>query len=250
MEREVLVFHRLAVQADEGPLLAEQGGELVHDAALDAAVVVLGHLADPGQFELVDAVAENLVQGKGVGALEGRAGTEAGAQGDISGKHGIEAFHLSAPLDHLAANAEDIAGPGLFGLVLLVQAELHELVLVQGEGLHLRGPIDLDGGHDAAVDGAGEDISPVVVRVFADEVDPAGGSVQIAFFAEENLEFLLDSFFHMDIPFSVDLQRYAIFTGSECPRRRNHSGIPCRPRCRPEGPDRSRCRCAVRAHRW
>jgi hypothetical protein len=43
--------------------------------------------------------------------------------------------------------------------------------------------------------------------MFADEVDPAGGRVEVAGLAEEDLKLFLDSFFHIGILFSVDLQR-------------------------------------------
>ena len=71
IEGEILVFESLAVQADQAALLAENGSELVHDAAFHAAVVMLGALADLGKLELVDIVAEELVDGKGERALKG-----------------------------------------------------------------------------------------------------------------------------------------------------------------------------------
>ena len=67
VEREVGVFQRTAVQTDQVAFLAEHRGELVHDAAVHAAVVVLGRLADLRQFELVDTAVIEVIQRKGVG---------------------------------------------------------------------------------------------------------------------------------------------------------------------------------------
>ena len=71
IEWEVFILQSLAVQADEAALLAEAGSELVHNSALDSAVVVLGALAYTGELELVDAVAEEVVQRECKAALEG-----------------------------------------------------------------------------------------------------------------------------------------------------------------------------------
>ena len=127
-----------------------------------------------------------------------RAGAQAGAQGHVARKHGVEALDLAAALDRLAAHAEDVAGPLLAGRILFLEAEFHELVEVDGIGPDLLGAVDLDLGHDAAVDGAGEHVTAVVVGVLADEVDTAGGGVQVAGFAEEGLELFLDFRFHID----------------------------------------------------
>ena len=74
---------------------------------------MLRALADLGEFELVDPVLEEVVQGKGEAALEGRGGAQAGAQGHVAREDRIEAVHLPAALDGLAADAEDVTRPGL-----------------------------------------------------------------------------------------------------------------------------------------
>ena len=210
IEREVLVLHRLAVQADEGTRLAEQGRELVHDAALDAAVIVLGALADSRELELVDTIVKNVVQGEGEGALEGGAGTQAGAQGHVAREHGVEALHLAAALDGLAADAENVARPLLLGLVLLLEAELHVFVVIEGVGPHFRGAVDLDRGHDAAIDGAREDVAAVIIRMFADQVDASRGGIYVTFGAEQGLEFFLDFGFHIVIVLVLYLSNFQI----------------------------------------
>ena len=172
VEREILVLHRLAVQADQAALLPEDGGELVHDAALDTAVIMLRRLADLGEFEFVDAVLEKIIQGKGKRALEGCGRRKPGAEGNVSGKDGVESGHLAAPFDGLAANAEDVAGPCLVRFVFFVETEFDILVIVERIGFYLVCAVDCS--DDSLVDRAREDIAAVVVGMFADEVDAAG----------------------------------------------------------------------------
>ena len=196
IEREILVLQSLAVEADEAALLAEAGGELVHDAAVDTAVVVLRHLAYLCKFELVYTVLVDVLDGKCKCALKSRRRRQSGSEGNVSRKHGVESGHLAALLDGLAADSEDVAGPGLGRLVLLIEAELHLFVIVKGESSHPVGPVDFDFRYDAAVDGSGEDISSVVVGVLTDKVDTAGGSVLDTAFTEKVFEFLVDSGSH------------------------------------------------------
>ena len=74
IEGEILVLKSFAVEADEAAFLSEDRGELIHDTALYSAVVVLRALADLGEFELVDTVAEEFVQRECEGAFEGCGG--------------------------------------------------------------------------------------------------------------------------------------------------------------------------------
>ena len=174
LEGEVFVFQGLAVEADATALLAEDGGELVHDTALHAAVVVLGGLADLGELELVDSVLEDIIERKGIGALQRRGGRKTRAEGNVTGKDGVEALYLAAALDGLAADAEDVAGPSLGRLVLFFEAEFDILVIIERIGLHLIAAVGLDGCDDALVDGAGEYVPAVVIGMFTDQIDAAG----------------------------------------------------------------------------
>ena len=58
VERIILKFHRGAVEAHQVTRLAEEGGELVHDAALHAHIVMLRGLTNTSQLKLVDAKVE------------------------------------------------------------------------------------------------------------------------------------------------------------------------------------------------
>ena len=196
IEGEVFVFQSFAVETDQAPRLAEAGGELVHYAAFDSAVVMLGALADLGEFELVDAVGEEFVQGEGEGALEGCRRAEAGTEGDISRKYGVESFYLTAALDGLAADTEDVSGPLLLGSILLVEPELGLGVIVEAVGAYLAGAVEFDLGNYAFVDGAGEYIAAVIIRVLAYEVDSACRGELGAALSEEGDELFVNLVLH------------------------------------------------------
>ena len=133
----------------------------------------------------------------GKAAFQGGGRAEAGTKGNVSGKHGVEAFHLAAALDGFAADAEDISCPGLFRGILFLQTKLTKLVVVQREDLYLGRAVYLDCGHDSAVYCAGEHISAVIVCVLAYEVDAACRCIKDTFLSEEGLEFFLDFLFHI-----------------------------------------------------
>ena len=197
IEGEILVFQRLAVQANQTARLAEAGSELVHNAAVHAAVIVLGALSDLRQFKLVDVVAERIVQGKGEAALEGGGRRKTRAEGNVTRKNGIESLHGTAALDRLAAHAEDVAGPRLCGLVLLVQAKDGFLVVIEGESAHLVRSIEFERRHNTFVDGAGEHIAAVIVGMFADKVDTARRCIQRCARPVEGFEFFQNFCFHI-----------------------------------------------------
>ena len=157
---------------------------------------MLGALAYLGEFELVDSVVEEFVEGECEGAFQGCGGAEACAEGNVTCEDGVESFHLAAALDGFPADAEDVAGPLLVRLVLFLEAELHVFVIVEREGAHLGRAVDLHFRHDTAVDGAGEHVTAVVVGVLTDQVDPAGRCEHRPFGTEQSLEFFLDLRLH------------------------------------------------------
>ena len=72
VEGEIPVLHRAAVEAHQVPLAAEHRRKLIHDATVHAAIVVLGALADAGEFELVDGIIiEEVVESESEAAFEG-----------------------------------------------------------------------------------------------------------------------------------------------------------------------------------
>ena len=168
IEGEVFELHRTAVEPHQTTLLAEDRGELVHDAALHAAVVVLGRLTDACQFELVDPQRIEVVERKGEGRLQRCRRRHARSQRYVARKGGVEAADAAAAFLDFAADAEDVAGPRLGGFVLLAQAELRIGVQIDGVGAHAVGAVGADHRRDAAVDGTREDEAAVVVGVFAD----------------------------------------------------------------------------------
>ena len=196
VEGEILVFSGFAVEADEGTFLTEDGGKLVHDAALHTAVIVLRALANLSQLELLYSVAVDLIDGIGKYAFQGCRGAEAGAQRNVTGKHGIESLHLAAPLEGFPAHAKHVAGPGLFGFVLFLEAELHHFVKINGIDFYFVRSIGLDSRHDAKINGAGEHIAAIVVRMLTNQVDAPAGHIKGSFLTKKALEFFLDLCFH------------------------------------------------------
>ena len=67
---EIFVFQCLAVKTDKATLLSENRSELVHDAAVHAAIVVLSGLSDLGKFELVDHIVEQIIERIGESAFQ------------------------------------------------------------------------------------------------------------------------------------------------------------------------------------
>ena len=196
VEGVVFVLQRAAIEADQAARLPEDGGELVHDTAVHADIIVLGGLPDFRQLELVDTEVEQLVQGERVGALQRGGGGHARPEGHVAREYGVEAAWLAAALAYLAAYAEDVARPAGRGGFLLGQPELGVIVEVECEGAYLVRPVGLDFRDHALVHGAGEDEAAVVVRVLANQVDTAGRGVKDALAMKQLVEFLFDFLFH------------------------------------------------------
>ena len=210
IEREIGIFQRAAVQTDQVTLLAEHRSELVHDAAVHAAVVVFGGLADLRQLKFVDPAAVEIVQRKSVSRFERRRRRHAGAQRNVAREYRIEAADLAAALLNLAADAEDVTGPALGGFVRLVQSELRTFAEVQRIGAHLVRAVELDGRDDTLIDGAGENEAPVVIRVLADQVDTTRRSEEDSPGAVKLSELLTDFFFHWLLKFFKLINRLCI----------------------------------------
>ena len=197
IEREVGVLQRAAVQPDQVALLAEHRGELVHDAAVHAAVVVLGGLADLRQLELVDAAAAEVVQREGVGRFQRRRRGHARSQRHVARENRVETADRPAALADLAADAENIPRPALGRLVRLLEAELRRFAQIERIGAHTIRTVEPDGRHDALVHGSGEDETSVVVGMFADQIDTPRRGEQHGARTVKLFEFLAGFLFHL-----------------------------------------------------
>ena len=142
---------------------------------------MFGGLTDFGQFKLVDATVEHVVQGKSVSAFQCGGGGHASAQGYIACKGGVETVHDGTAFGHFTANAENVAGPAGAGSVFFVQTEFHVVFQVDGVSTDFFGAVDLDFGHHAFVDGAWEYEATIVIGVLANEIDTTGRSINRAF---------------------------------------------------------------------
>ena len=156
-------------------------------------------LADLGKVELVDLVVEQVVDGISECAFKSRGRRQSGSERNVSGEDSVKALYLSATLHGFPAHTEDVAGPLLLRLVLLVESELDIFIIVKRESLYFLRSVQLDLSHDSAINGSRENVTTVVVSVFTDKIDAASRSEHFAFSAEESLEFLSDSCFHFHI---------------------------------------------------
>ncbi len=191
LEGHQVVHQAAAVQAHDVAFLAEDRGELVHDAAADADVVVLGHLADLRKLSLREFQLEDRIQGGADARFEGCRRGHAGAQGHVAAEHGVEAAHGCAALAHLFDHAIEIRGPLLFRLRAADAEEQRRIVMVDGNQVNHLGTIGADGHRDGFVHGARQHEAAVIVGMFADDVDTARGREKTRFgFAEIILEAL------------------------------------------------------------
>jgi len=192
VEREVGKLHRPAIQPHQTSRLAENRGELIHDAAIHTAIVMFGRLADPRQFEFVDATVVKLVQCKSISRFQRRRRRHTGTKGHIAGKDSIETTDFTAPFLDFATNTENIAGPAFLRLVLLVQTERALLTEVERISIHLVRSVEPDGSNDTFVDSTRKDESAVVIRMLANQIDASGRSIQGAGVAEAPGEVAVD----------------------------------------------------------
>ena len=191
------MFERTAVETHQIALLSEHACKLVHYATVHAAIIMFGALADSGKLEFVYIiVVEQVVYGKCEAALQCSRRTEARTIGHIARKCGIEAFHMAAALEHLAAYAEYIASPLRLRQVFLTKPELAvRIVIVDTDKAHTVAAVGLYFGHNHLIDGSGEYEAPVVVGVLAYKVDTSGRGIELAVAAETLLKGGVDFFF-------------------------------------------------------
>ena len=104
----------------------------------------------------------------------------------------VEATDLAATLLDLAADAEDVACPGLLRSILLSETELCALAQVKGIGAYPVGAVEADLSDHSLVYRTGEDEGTVVVGVLPDEVDTYRGGEEDARLAIELGELAAD----------------------------------------------------------
>ena len=175
---EILEFAAAAVEAHQVALLAKDGCELVHDAAVHADIVVLGSLANLGKLHLLDLVVTKLVvDGECERALKGCARRHACTKRHITCKSGVEALYVNATLHHLASYAEDIAEVAGMWSCGIVDRELVVVLEVGTIGADDACAIGTEGTDHALLDSTGEYEATIVVGVLAYKVDTTWRSI-------------------------------------------------------------------------
>ena len=114
--RCVLIFQIAGVKKDRTVLFAHGDGELIHDTAVDAVVVVLGELAVQSDVDHGDGVvAEHVTQHYAGYGLNGCGRGKAGAVRNVSVEHDIEALlYREALLAKCPHHSLRICGPVAF----------------------------------------------------------------------------------------------------------------------------------------
>ncbi len=174
-------LQRAAVEQQGVVGFAAGGDHLIHDAAVAADEQVLRLLTVEGDLGLTDGEPQRLLEGLTNGHFQRGGGGESRPLRHVAGDHQIEAAQGITALLQIFHHAADVVAPALAGVVLdgLVEVELVALVVVVG-GDHLYLPViaQTDGDAGLVVDGAGQHEAVVVVGMFTDEVDAAGGAHQ------------------------------------------------------------------------
>ena len=178
MPGEVFDFTTAAVHTHQVTGFAKAADCLVHDATVHTDVLVLCALTDTGQFHAINlATTEEVVDAKGIGALEGSRRTHACTEGHITSESGVEALHGNTQSHHLAANAVDVASPCGGGTFLVVERELYAVLQVDAVCINCACAVGLDFSNHSLLYSTWEYISIIIICMFADEVDATWRSI-------------------------------------------------------------------------
>src|ERR687890_361697 len=112
IERNIPCLQRTAVHEQSRAGLAEKGGVLVHDAAVDPNISVLGPLADDGEVGTSGPEPEERVEGERRSRLDGRGRGEPRAERHVAGEGCPERPDLMPRLPHCPCDAARVVGPG------------------------------------------------------------------------------------------------------------------------------------------
>ena len=189
-DRHGLGFQAAAVDQQGVATLAQRRDELVHDAATAAGELVLGLLAEQGDVAQAGVESVEGLQGLAHGHLQRGRGAETGSLRHVAADHHLEAVRQHAvALDEDIDDAADIVGPvavavrramagrkAVFFQAVVGGQHADDVVTARGDG-------DLGG----EADGAGQHETVVVVGVFADQVDAARGTDDVADLAAQVL---------------------------------------------------------------
>ncbi len=179
VEGDRFVVEGVAVDFEGGIFETEGGCELIHDAAADAYPgAVFGCLGEEGDFFWGEAGVGGVVE-EGCGAdFEGGGGAEAGSEGDVTLDEDVMGGDGVAFLLELIEDGEEVAVPSGVGVLGkgCVGGKLEAVVAVDGPEPPLGCGGGAGGDFDFVIDGGGKDEAAVVVGMFADEVDAAGGA--------------------------------------------------------------------------
>ncbi len=183
------------VKEVDGHQAAHSGGRLIHQAAGLAEKHIFRVLADLGDLRLGNpAVKEQVVDDGADEHLVGGGGAEAGARQHRGLAVGIEALDLTAQLHEPGRHAPDQSGSGID--LVFHGGQILQIHFTQGVTLGLDaddvGAVGPHRRHGVQIHRAGQDPAPLMVRVVAADLRPAGsGKISGSYSSKHILESII-----------------------------------------------------------
>ena len=171
----MLVFQAAAVQKQGRIGSRKTRGELIHDAALNAHVFILRLLARARQFRQRHLNTTAVQEEKTHGHLERGRRTQARTQGHIAPDHGLHTGRACCAFRENARHRLHVQSPALGGFSP-IHAQLGLFIEIHGIELHLRTRSRAACDVDRLLQPHGHDVAVIVIRVFSDEIHPAGSA--------------------------------------------------------------------------
>ena len=188
-EGNPLVFQGAAVDEQGVALLAQGADELVHNSTVDAhkdILRVLGRFGNLGARERIGGI-RRAEQGQDVGDFQASRTAQPATPGDIAAHYPFQTDQPDARLFQCPGHAHCVIGPENF----VVKGQIVQLEVGPGVEFHrveTHPPVSAgakDNPH-ILVQSHRQDESVVVVRVFADEIDPARRNRHVGRLAVKN----------------------------------------------------------------
>ena len=187
----VAIRERVAVEQDSAVLLAHADSELVHDAAVDADELVLCLLRELDHLDHVESEAECLIEDDRRQHLERSRRRKASACRQCAVDQDVEAVRgLVASLLEYIDDAHRVVCPILGSVIREARhRELDDALVGKVHRVDARRHVlaVCDDSVRAERDGAREDMTAIVVRMLANQIDAAWGEVAALRFPAELL---------------------------------------------------------------
>ena len=160
---------------DGQSFLAENGGDLIEETALDACVLMLRLLADAGEVEFGNLHIKEFGKAERGRRFQRRRGGKSGAQRNVAEEHRVEAARRRLAGGNAGEAALHVVGPHvILGRHGGVNEELHFLHDIAGRQADLTVLPPGEGEAGAVVDGGRQHVPFVVIGVIAEHLNAPG----------------------------------------------------------------------------